>query len=48
MKRKHKHRFVEGNDRVMIVDVDYLVIGSGLAGLTYALHMSPLMAAWPC
>ena len=25
----------------MIVDVDYLVIGSGLAGLTYALHMAP-------
>lgn len=25
----------------MIVDVDYLVIGSGLAGLTYALHVAP-------
>ena len=25
----------------MIVNVDYLVIGSGLAGLTYALHMAP-------
>src|SRR5947209_8619867 len=24
----------------MIVDVDYLVIGSGLAGLTYALHVA--------
>jgi L-aspartate oxidase len=32
---------VEGDDRVMIVDVDYLVIGSGLAGLTYALHIAP-------